>query len=147
MIMLGESIRSYWVKVQQKKNKQFLRNNDCTIKSFISPEALIPRHNLVSARFKSYSFGFIYVLSHVMRKTSFCIYVKVKAQITFAVTEMLIISFVFATRIVQFLYFLNLNFRASSHLLCLYSSVCVGPVRKPHCWFSHDAALLSIFNS
>ena len=22
----------------------------------------------------------------------------------------------------------------------MYSSVCVGPVRKPHCWFSHDAA-------
>ena len=23
--------------------------------------------------------------------------------------------------------------------LCLYRSVCVGPVRKPHCWFSHEA--------
>ena len=23
---------------------------------------------------------------------------------------------------------------------CLYRSVCVGPVRKPHCWFSHEAA-------
>ena len=22
----------------------------------------------------------------------------------------------------------------------MYSSVCVGPVRKPHCWFSHEAA-------
>ena len=31
-------------------------------------------------------------------------------------------AFVFATRIVKFL---------------LY---CVGPVRKPHCWFSHEAA-------
>ena len=40
------------------------------------------------------------------------------------------------TLIVQFLYCLNL------HLLCLNSSVCVGPVRKPHCWFSHDAAYL-----
>ena len=28
----------------------------------------------------------------------------------------------------------------SSLLLCLYNSVCVGPVRKPHCWFSHEAA-------
>ena len=24
--------------------------------------------------------------------------------------------------------------------LCLYRSVIVGPVRKPHCWFSHEAA-------
>ena len=24
--------------------------------------------------------------------------------------------------------------------LCLYRPVCVGPVRKPHCWFSHEAA-------
>ena len=24
--------------------------------------------------------------------------------------------------------------------MCLYRSVCVRPVRKPHCWFSHEAA-------
>ena len=24
--------------------------------------------------------------------------------------------------------------------LCLYRPVCVGSVRKPHCWFSHEAA-------
>ena len=29
-----------------------------------------------------------------------------------------------------------------SHLLCLYSPVCVGPVGKPYCWFSHEAAHL-----
>ena len=51
----------------------------------------------------------------------------------------LISAFVFATRIVYFLFFQNLNFQASSHL-CLDSSVFVGPVRKPHCWFSHDRA-------
>ena len=29
----------------------------------------------------------------------------------------------------------------------LYSSVCVGPVRKTHCWFSHDATqMLSAIN-
>ena len=38
-----------------------------------------------------------------------------------AVTAKLISAFVFATRIVQFLYFLNPKFPASSHLLCLYS--------------------------
>ena len=50
--------------------------------------------------------------------------------------------FVFASRIVQFLHFINPKFQASSLLLCLYRSVCVGPVRKPHCWFSHEAAQL-----
>ena len=45
-----------------------------------------------------------------------------------------------AIRIVQFLFYLNPKFQASSSFLCLYRSVCVGPVRKPHCWFSHEAA-------
>ena len=48
----------------------------------------------------------------------------------------------FATRIVQFLFYLNPKFQASSSFLCLYRPVCVGPVRKPHCWFSHEAAHL-----
>ena len=52
----------------------------------------------------------------------------------------LISAFVFATRIVQFLFFLNPKFQASNSFLCLYRSICVGPVRKPHCWFSHKAA-------
>ena len=56
---------------------------------------------------------------------------KTKAQISFAVTAKLISAFVFATLILQFLFILNPNFQVSSHLLCLYSSVCVGPGRKP----------------
>ena len=55
---------------------------------------------------------------------------------------MLISAFVFATRIVQCLFYLNPKFQASRRLLCLYSPVCVRPVRKPHCWFSHEAAHL-----
>ena len=44
----------------------------------------------------------------------------------------------FATQIVQFLFFLDLKFSASSDLLLsLYSSVCVITVWKPH--ESHDA--------
>ena len=70
-------------------------------------------------------------MSLVLRKPAFCIYAKTKTQISFAVTAKLISAFVFATRIVQFLYFLNLKFQASSHLLWLYSLVCVGPGRKP----------------
>ena len=54
-------------------------------------------------------------------------------------------AFVFATRIVQSLFLLNLKFQASSCLLCLYSPVCIGPVQKPHCWFSHEVAYFSVF--
>ena len=43
----------------------------------------------------------------------------------------LISAFVFATRIVQFLFYLNPKFQASSSFLSLYSPVCVGPGRKP----------------
>ena len=56
-------------------------------------------------------------------------------------------TFVFATEIVQFLYILNLKFPVSSNLLCLYSSVCVGPDWKTR-WFSHEAThLVSGFNA
>ena len=65
-----------------------------------------------------------------MRKPDFA-YAKTKAQISCAVTAQLISAFVFATRIVQFLYFLNPKFPVTSHLLCLYRPVCVGPGRKP----------------
>ena len=36
--------------------------------------------------------------------------------------------------------FLNPKFQASSRLLCSYRSVCVKPVQKSHCWFSHEVA-------
>ena len=57
-----------------------------------------------------------------------------------AVTTKLISAFVFTTGIVQFLNFLNPKFAAFSHLLWLHSPICVNPVWKPHCLFSHDAA-------
>ena len=50
-------------------------------------------------------------------KTGFFAYAKTKAQISFAVTAKLISAFVFATRTVQFLFFLNPKFQASSPLL------------------------------
>ena len=43
----------------------------------------------------------------------------------------LISAFVLAIRIVQSLYYINPKFQAFSHLLWLYSPVCVGPGRKP----------------
>ena len=52
-------------------------------------------------------------------------------QISCAVTAQLISAFVFATYILQSLYFLNPKFQAAIHLLGLYILVCVGPGRKP----------------
>ena len=46
-------------------------------------------------------------------------------------TAQLISAFVFTMRIVQPLYYLNPKFQASSHLLWLYSPVCVRPGRTP----------------
>ena len=53
-------------------------------------------------------------------------------------------AFVFATRIVHFIFFLNPEFQASSSFLSVCRSVCVGPVRTLHCWFSHEAAHIKI---
>ena len=57
-------------------------------------------------------------------------YAKAKTQISCAVTAQQISAFVFAIRIVQSLFYLNPKFQASSHLLWLYSPICVGPGRK-----------------
>ena len=61
-------------------------------------------------------------------------------KISCAVTAQLISAFVFATQIVQSLYFLNPKFQASSHLLWLCSPVCVGPGRNPEDRLSHNEA-------
>ena len=74
-------------------------------------------------------------MSGVRRKSLFA-YTKTKMQIT----AKLISAFVFASYVVLSVYFLNPKFQASSHLLYLYSLVCVGPGRKPERLFSHDAA-------
>ena len=71
-------------------------------------------------------------------KTNVLLHTKTKTQISFAVTANLISAIVFATLIVQSLYFLNPKFQASSHLMQLYRLV-----ENPERWFSHDAAHLS----
>ena len=66
---------------------------------------------------------------------------KTKTQISFAVTAKLISAFVFATRKVQSLYFLNQKFQISSHLLWLYASRFLrDQVRNPEDQFSHNEA-------
>ena len=69
-------------------------------------------------------------MSLVMRKPFFCIGENKDADQLRGYTAKLISAFAFATRTVQFLYFLNLNFQASSHRVWLYSPVCVGPGQK-----------------
>ena len=69
-------------------------------------------------------------MSCVVRKPAFCL-CENKTQISFTGTAKLISAFVFATLIVQSLYFLNTKFQASSHFVWLYSLVCAGPGRKP----------------
>ena len=58
----------------------------------------------------------LYFMSCVVRKPIFA-NAKTKAQISFTVTAKLISTFVFATRIVQSLFFLNLKFQASNPFL------------------------------
>ena len=43
--------------------------------------------------------------------------------------------------------YIHPKFQASSSFLCLYRPVCVGPVRKPHCWFSHEAAFIKVLTA
>ena len=60
-----------------------------------------------------------------MRKLEFCLCENIGA-------DQLISAFLFfATRIEQFLFFLNPKFQAPSHLLWLQRPVCVRPGQKP----------------
>ena len=75
--------------------------------------------------------SYLYLIYEPRREKTGFLHMRKQTQISFAVTAKLIGAFVFATRIVQSLYFLYTKLQASSHLLLLYSPVCVGPGRKP----------------
>ena len=64
-----------------------------------------------------------------MGKPTICIGENKDADL---VTVKLISAFVFATPIVQFLFYLNPKYQASSSFLCLYRPVCVRPVFGNH---------------
>ena len=72
--------------------------------------------------------GHLRNVSLVMRKPAFCICENKDADCESA---KLISAFVFASRIVQSLYFLNTKFQAFINPPWLYCPVCVGPGRKP----------------
>ena len=81
-------------------------------------------------------------MSRDVRKPDFCICENKDADQHRGKTAKLISAFVFATRIVQPLSFLNTKFQASNHFLRLRSPVCVGPGRNPEDRFSDVAAQL-----
>ena len=89
-------------------------------RNFLSPVPICPYFRIITA-----------LIEPCREKTGFLHMRKTKTQISCAVTAQLISAFVFATRIVQSLYYLNPKLQASSHLVWLYSPVCVGPGRKP----------------
>ena len=73
-----------------------------------------------------------------MRKPDFCLgenkgadQLRGNREADQRLTAKLISAFVFATRIVQFFFYLNPKFQASSSFLSLYRPVFVGPGRKP----------------
>ena len=68
------------------------------------------------------------VLAAIQDKT---VFEHMRYEKTGAVTAQLSSTFIFATWIVQSLFYLNPKFQASSHLLWVYIQVCVGPGRKP----------------
>ena len=75
-----------------------------------------------------------------MRKPDFS-FAKTKAQISCAATAQLISALVFATQIVQFLFFLNLKFQVSNHLLYSWTGRFVWDlVGSPEDRFSRDGA-------
>ena len=88
-----------------------------------------------------------------MRKPAFCICEnkdadQLRGNREADHTAKLISVFVFATRKVQSLYFLNPKFQASGHLLWLYSPVCNGPGRKPRRpVFSERGSFSLLYNS
>ena len=65
-------------------------------------------------------------LKRVMRKPFFLCMRKQRRRSAAQLTS----AIVFGTWIVKSLYFINPKFQASRHLLCLRSSICVGPGRK-----------------
>ena len=62
-------------------------------------------------------------MSRIVRKPGFFAYAKTKAQISFGVTAKLISAFVFATWIVQFVFFLNPKFQVLA-CFCDHAGLC-----------------------
>ena len=77
-------------------------------------------------------------------KTGFFAYAKTKTQISFALTAKLIRVFDFATLIVQYLFFLNLNFKSLAILSDYAARFVSSLVENPEDRFSDVAAHIII---
>ena len=74
-------------------------------------------------------------------------YMRKQTQISCAVTAQLISTFVFATWIVQSLFYLNPKFQASNYLLWVYSPVCVEPGWKPQRLVFSRCGSFAVYNN
>ena len=98
----------------------------------------IARQETIRTAFSSYILFHDYNMSRIMRKQDFHLCINIGAE-TAVVTAQLINALDFQTKTVQFLFFLNPKFQASS-LLRRYRSVCIRPGQKPKDEFSRIAA-------
>ena len=78
------------------------------------------------------------------RKPDFCL-CKNKGTDQLCRNCQLISAFVFATQILQWLFFFNPKFQPFSHLLYVHMPICVRPCREPR--FSRVALMLSVWLS
>ena len=77
----------------------------------------------------------MYKLNRLVRKPTICIGENKDAE----ADQRLCVRYTDSTLPLLFKYEI---FQASSLILLLHRPVCVGPVRKPHCWFSHETAII-----
>ena len=138
----------FWLKAADEESKSILHEFPRSHWLKATGQCVLERY-LLATMFETLSLeqqGFILYaqMSHVMRKLAFC-----KCENKGAVTVLLISAFIYTTKIVQSLFFLNPKFQASSHLLWLYSPVCVSDqVGNPKDRFYHDGAhMYSIFSA
>ena len=84
----------------------------------------------------------------VTRNPVFCICDNKSIQIICAASVQLISAFVFASWLLQSLFFLHLTYQVPSDLLGLHSPVCVRPGQKPgrQVRFSRDEAHIKPFH-
>ena len=82
----------------------------------------------------------------VMRNPVFCICDNKSIQIICTASVQLISAFVFATWLLQFLYFLHLKYQVPSDLLGLHSRFVLGLIRNPEDRFSRDEAHIKPFH-
>ena len=127
-VQIHLGISAVWSAPLLNNTFNFLKENFQIVASFYTWAGWFWSHMVINLKT-----GFLgaWLIWAVSWENQIFVYAKTKTQISCTVTAQLICAFVFATWMVQSLYFLNPKFQAVSHLLWLYSPVCVGPGWKP----------------